>query len=81
MIKSTPDMGDRETVDLNILADTTCRYDLDEVDVSWLQCNNVERKRQGYDLLDEFRMEIIMEELETQVLLHTFKSFTANYSA
>lgn len=66
MIKTTPDVGDRDTVNVNILADRTCRYDLDEVDVSWLKVVNEERHWQGFELLDEFTMEIIMEELETQ---------------
>ncbi|XP_039256142.2 uncharacterized protein LOC120332878 [Styela clava] len=65
-IKTTPDVGDRDTVNLNVLADSTCRYDLDEVDVSWLQVINEERECLGSTALDEFTMEIIMEELETQ---------------
>lgn len=51
LIKATPDIGDRETVDLNVLADSTCRYDLDETDVSLLEVNNEERLKTGNYLM------------------------------
>ncbi|XP_076812997.1 uncharacterized protein LOC143459628 [Clavelina lepadiformis] len=66
MVKSSPDPSDKDMINLNILADTTCRYDLDEMDVCWLKEINKERKFMGMQPLDEFSMEQIMEELETQ---------------
>uniref|UniRef100_F6XEQ3 Jade n=1 Tax=Ciona intestinalis TaxID=7719 RepID=F6XEQ3_CIOIN len=70
MLKSSPDIGDRDMIDLNVLADSTCRYDLDEMDVAWLKIINHERKMMGLATLDEFSMEQIMEELETQTQCH-----------
>uniref|UniRef100_H2YM58 Uncharacterized protein n=1 Tax=Ciona savignyi TaxID=51511 RepID=H2YM58_CIOSA len=66
MLKSCPDIGDKDMIDLNVLADSMCRYDLDEMDVAWLKIINRERKMMGLPFLDEFSMEQIMEELETQ---------------
>ena len=47
MVKSSPEPGDKDVVDLNVLADSTCRYDLDDLDVLWLEEVNVERKLMG----------------------------------
>ena len=47
MLKSRPGPDDKEVVDLNILADQVCRYDLDETDVFWLKDLNEERKLAG----------------------------------
>nr|CAB3257617.1 Jade protein [Phallusia mammillata] len=66
MLKSSPEPGDKDMVDLNVLADSACRYDLDEMDVLWLNEINEERSLRGLMSLDEFSMEQIMEELETQ---------------
>lgn len=50
-----PDAGDRDTVNLNVLADRTCRYDLDEVDVAWLKVINEERYWQGRKMQKEYK--------------------------
>lgn len=47
MVKSSPDPSDREMVDFNVLADSTCRYDLDDLDVLWLKLINEERRNMG----------------------------------
>jgi len=47
LVKSSPEPGDKELIDYNVLADSTCRYDLDELDVLWLQEVNAQRKLMG----------------------------------
>ena len=47
MVKSSPEPGDKEMIDYNVLADSTCRYDLDELDVYWLKEVNFQRKLMG----------------------------------
>jgi len=49
MLKSSPEPGDKDMVDLNVLADSTCRYDLDEMDVFWLNEINEEKQLCGKD--------------------------------
>ena len=53
MVKSSPDLGDRDMVDLNVLADGTCRYDLDDLDVMWLKRINEERKLMGEKIIGD----------------------------
>ena len=47
MIKSNPNSKDKNTIDWAELQDSICRYDLDELDVLWLQQLNYERERMG----------------------------------
>ena len=47
MIRSKPKSGDKTTIDLAQLADAMCRYDLDQLDVHWLQEINKERRLMG----------------------------------
>ncbi|XP_056419391.1 protein Jade-1 isoform X2 [Hyla sarda] len=56
-----PELG---YVDIHTLADGVCRYDLNEMDVTWLEMINEEFKDMGMPQLDEYIMERIMEELE-----------------
>ncbi|XP_027545778.1 protein Jade-1 isoform X2 [Neopelma chrysocephalum] len=56
-----PELG---YVDIRTLADSMCRYDLNDVDVEWLQLANEEFKEMGMPELDEYMMERVMEEFE-----------------
>ncbi|RLV97335.1 hypothetical protein DV515_00011848 [Chloebia gouldiae] len=56
-----PELG---YVDVRTLADSVCRYDLNDVDVAWLQLANEEFKEMGMLELDEYTMERVMEEFE-----------------
>lgn len=47
-------------------AEKMCRYDLDILDVQWLQVFNEERRVYGLAPVPELQMEMIMEDLETQ---------------
>ncbi|XP_035274253.1 protein Jade-1 [Anguilla anguilla] len=51
-------------VDICTLADATCRYDLSEGDVAWLELANQEFREMGMKTLDEITMERVMEEFE-----------------
>ncbi|XP_068135954.1 protein Jade-1 [Hyperolius riggenbachi] len=56
-----PELG---YVDIRTLADGMCRYDLNEMDVAWLEMANEEFSEMGMPQLDEFMMERAMEEFE-----------------
>ncbi|XP_054058607.1 protein Jade-1 isoform X4 [Rissa tridactyla] len=56
-----PELG---YVDIRTLADSVCRYDLNDVDVAWLQLANEEFKEMGMPELDEYTMERVIEEFE-----------------
>ncbi|XP_038648457.1 protein Jade-1 isoform X4 [Scyliorhinus canicula] len=56
-----PELG---YVDIRTLAESVCRYDLDDMDVEWLNLLNEEFKGMGMTELDEFTMEKVMEDLE-----------------
>ncbi|XP_008933764.1 PREDICTED: protein Jade-1, partial [Merops nubicus] len=56
-----PELG---YVDVRTLADSLCRYDLNDVDVAWLQLANEEFKEMGMPELDEYTMERVIEEFE-----------------
>ncbi|XP_066429850.1 protein Jade-1 isoform X2 [Eleutherodactylus coqui] len=56
-----PELG---YVDIHTLADGVCRYDLNEMDVTWLEMINEEFKDMGMSQLDEYIMERVMEEFE-----------------
>ncbi|KAM4810139.1 protein Jade-1 [Rhinophrynus dorsalis] len=56
-----PELG---YVDIQTLADAMCRYDLNEMDVAWLELINEEFREMGMPQLDEYVMERAMEEFE-----------------
>ncbi|XP_042325624.1 LOW QUALITY PROTEIN: protein Jade-1 [Sceloporus undulatus] len=56
-----PELG---YVDIRTLAESVCRYDLNYMDVAWLEMANEEFKEMGMPELDEYTMERIMEEFE-----------------
>lgn len=56
-----PELG---YVDIRTLAESVCRYDLNYMDVVWLELANEEFKEMGMIELDEYTMERIMEEFE-----------------
>ncbi|XP_053538529.1 protein Jade-1 isoform X3 [Ictalurus punctatus] len=51
-------------VGIGTLSEGTCRYDLNEEDVAWLEVANREFSQMGMQLLDENTMERLMEEFE-----------------
>ncbi|XP_045070939.1 protein Jade-1 [Coregonus clupeaformis] len=51
-------------VDIQTLAEGTCRYDLNDTDVAWLELINHQFSQMGMVLLDEMTMERVMEEFE-----------------
>ncbi|KAJ8388283.1 hypothetical protein AAFF_G00135440 [Aldrovandia affinis] len=51
-------------VDICTLAEGVCRYDLNEVDVAWLELVNEEFREMGMQILDELTMERVLEEFE-----------------
>uniref|UniRef100_A0A1A8PGE2 PHD finger protein 16 n=1 Tax=Nothobranchius rachovii TaxID=451742 RepID=A0A1A8PGE2_9TELE len=51
-------------VNIKELAEAMCRYDLDDMDLYWLQALNLELHRMGEAPLDELTMERAMESLE-----------------
>ncbi|KAK2490219.1 hypothetical protein MC885_019720 [Smutsia gigantea] len=56
-----PDLG---YVDIRTLADSVCRYDLNDMDTAWLELTNEELKEMGMPELDEYTMERVLEEFE-----------------
>ncbi|XP_072261923.1 protein Jade-1 isoform X2 [Pyxicephalus adspersus] len=56
-----PELG---YVDIRTLAEGVCRYDLNEMDVAWLELINEEFKEMGLPQLDEYMMERAMEVFE-----------------
>ncbi|XP_041790926.1 protein Jade-3 [Chelmon rostratus] len=53
-------------VNIKELAEAMCRYDLDDVDLYWLQALNRELDHMGEEPIDELTMERAMEALERQ---------------
>ncbi|XP_051869659.1 protein Jade-1 [Pristis pectinata] len=53
-------------MDMKFSPRSMCRYDLDEVDVHWLELVNAEFQEAGMLEVDELMMEKIIEELESQ---------------
>lgn len=51
-------------VDIRTLAESTCRYDLDEEDVAWLHHANQEFTEMALPCVEEASMERVLEELE-----------------
>ncbi|XP_071223025.1 uncharacterized protein [Salvelinus alpinus] len=51
-------------VDIQTLSEGTCRYDLNDTDVAWLELINHQFTLMGMVLLDEMTMERVMEEFE-----------------
>ncbi|XP_020829688.1 protein Jade-1 isoform X4 [Phascolarctos cinereus] len=56
-----PELG---YVDIRTLADSVCRYDLNDMDTAWLELTNEEFKEMGMPELDEYTMERVLEEFE-----------------
>ncbi|XP_028657499.1 protein Jade-1 [Erpetoichthys calabaricus] len=56
-----PELG---YVDIQTLADSMCRYDLNEMDAAWLELINEEFEDMGMPKIDELTMERVMEEFE-----------------
>lgn len=56
-----PELG---YVDIRSLADSVCRYDLNDMDAAWLELTNEEFKEMGMPELDEYTMERVLEEFE-----------------
>ncbi|PNJ83864.1 JADE1 isoform 7, partial [Pongo abelii] len=56
-----PELG---YVDIRTLADSVCRYDLNDMDAAWLEVTNEEFKEMGMPELDEYTMERVLEEFE-----------------
>lgn len=48
------------------MADKACRYDLDDLDTTWLKLLNEERDDLGLPIVEEITMELVMDELESQ---------------
>jgi hypothetical protein len=46
-------------------ADQMCRYDLDDLDVRWLDSINARRKKAGMEPVTEEQMELAMDRLES----------------
>ncbi|XP_072923230.1 protein Jade-1 isoform X1 [Hemitrygon akajei] len=53
-------------MDIKFPPRSICRYDLDEVDVHWLELANAEFQEAGMLEVDELMMEKVIEELESQ---------------
>ncbi|KFW08687.1 Protein Jade-1, partial [Eurypyga helias] len=62
-----PELG---YVDIRTLADSVCRYDLDDVDVAWLQVANEDFKEMGMPQVAEYTMEMVIEEFEQRCYDH-----------
>ncbi|KAL5013057.1 hypothetical protein ScPMuIL_011608 [Solemya velum] len=58
--------GIHEFTGMNQLAEQVVRYDLDDMDVCWLQRMNEEREEMGESFIHEWTMERIIEGLENQ---------------
>ncbi|KAK6168409.1 hypothetical protein SNE40_020949 [Patella caerulea] len=58
--------GCHELTGMNQLSELVVRYDLDDLDVCWLETVNDEREELSLPLIHEWTMERIMEELENQ---------------
>lgn len=53
-------------VDIRTLAEGVCRYDLDDVDVAWLELVNEELQEMGMTDIEEYTMERVMETFEQE---------------
>uniref|UniRef100_A0A8C6TE56 Jade family PHD finger 3 n=1 Tax=Neogobius melanostomus TaxID=47308 RepID=A0A8C6TE56_9GOBI len=63
---SNPDLTEPGYVNIRELAESMCRYDLDEMDLHWLHSINKELARMGEESIDELTVERILEALERQ---------------
>ncbi|XP_069748029.1 protein Jade-3 isoform X2 [Narcine bancroftii] len=61
---STTESTDPGYINMLELADGVCRYDLDDVDIYWLQAANEELREMGCSLIPENTMERTIEALE-----------------
>ena len=63
----TYQQGIHELTGMQQLADLVIRYDLDDIDVCWLNMANEKREETSEILIDEWVMEQVIEALESQV--------------
>lgn len=63
---SNPDQTEPGYVNIRELAESMCRYDLDEMDLHWLHNLNRELTHMGEEPIDELTMERTLEALEHQ---------------
>ncbi|XP_066562167.1 protein Jade-3 isoform X2 [Amia ocellicauda] len=63
---SSPEPAEPGYINILELAESMCRYDLDDIDLYWLQELNVELEDMGERFVDELTMERVMEALERQ---------------
>ncbi|KFM81381.1 Protein Jade-1, partial [Stegodyphus mimosarum] len=54
----------------NTLAERTCRYDMDDVDLNWLTMVNEDREDYGLQPLEETFVEQVIEEFEVQAYVN-----------
>ncbi|KAM8765607.1 protein Jade-1 isoform 2-T2 [Rhynchonycteris naso] len=64
IVSSGSDPPELGYVDIRTLADSVCRYDLNDMDAAWLELTNEEFKEMGMPELDEYTMERVLEEFE-----------------
>ncbi|CAG5136866.1 unnamed protein product, partial [Candidula unifasciata] len=60
-----------ELTNMQEVADAIVRYDLDDQDVIWLQLVNDDREEMGLQLINEWNLERMIEELENQCYIKT----------
>lgn len=63
----TYQQGIHELTGMQQLADQVIRYDLDDIDVCWLNLANDKREETSEILIDEWVMEQVIESFEAQV--------------
>lgn len=63
----TYQQGINELTGMQQLADQVIRYDLDDIDVCWLNLANDKREETSEILIDEWVMEQVIESFEAQV--------------
>ncbi|RUS88301.1 hypothetical protein EGW08_003939 [Elysia chlorotica] len=63
--------GKHELTRMQEIAEQIVRYDLDDQDVRWLELVNEEREEMGLQLINEWNLERMIEELENQCYTKT----------
>ncbi|KAK6975597.1 Protein Jade-1 [Biomphalaria glabrata] len=70
-VDDTYQAGIHELTGMQDLAEQIVRYDLDDQDVTWLELVNDDREEMGLQLINEWNMERMIEELENQCYIKT----------
>ncbi|CAL1531370.1 unnamed protein product [Lymnaea stagnalis] len=70
-IDETYQQSHHELTGMQELAEQIVRYDLDDQDVTWLELVNQDREEMGLQLINEWNMERMIEELENQCYVKT----------